>query len=459
MKTLNSIALAAVLLLMPSVESSASPAKIRTIITTDGEIDDQCSLVRYMVYANMFELDGLVSSASKFHYQMKEGEKFYGRESNQRWIDAYAKVYDNLCKHADGFPTPEYLTSINVEGNIYVPGEMMADTPGSLLIKKCIMDDREDLLFLQVWGGTDTIAAALRSIEDAYKNKPQWRDVYNKVCKKIQIWIDLDQDNTVNDYILPHWPGVKIIMSYSQFGAFAYGWRHLVPEGLHKYLKGEFMGRYIANKSNALSQIYYNNLTDPSIPLSPKEKNLDFLSEGDTPNYFYILDNGLRSWEDPSWGGWAGRFVPSRRYRNLWVDAYDDGDLYKPLWRWIEPEQTEFAARLQWCTASFAEANHEPSVEVEEGENIKAERGGVVTLTAKTHDPDGNKVSVSFWQYSDADSYAGQVALRGARKGDKVTFTVPADARHGDTIHIIVAAKDDAALPITRYRRVVVTVD
>ena len=98
--------------------------RIRTIITTDGEIDDQCSLVRYMLYANMFELEGLVSSSSRFHYLTKEGEVFKGRDSNQKWIDAYAEVYDNLCQHAEGFPTPEYLTSINVEGNITEPGEM-----------------------------------------------------------------------------------------------------------------------------------------------------------------------------------------------------------------------------------------------------------------------------------------------------------------------------------------------
>ena len=149
--------------------------RIRTIITTDGEIDDQCSLVRYMLYANMFELEGLVSSSSRFHYLTKEGEVFKGRDSNQKWIDAYAEVYDNLCQHAEGFPTPEYLTSINVEGNITEPGEMDTDTEGSLLIKECIMDEREDLLFLQVWGGTNTIAAALRSIEEEYKDTDQWK--------------------------------------------------------------------------------------------------------------------------------------------------------------------------------------------------------------------------------------------------------------------------------------------
>ena len=63
---------------------TATPQRIRTIITTDGEIDDQCSLVRYMLYSNMYELEGLISTSSRFHYLTKEGEVFKGRESNQQ---------------------------------------------------------------------------------------------------------------------------------------------------------------------------------------------------------------------------------------------------------------------------------------------------------------------------------------------------------------------------------------
>ena len=461
LKRLLSIALMACTLTLGA--QTNAPHRVRTIITTDGEVDDQCSLVRYMVYSNMFELEGLVSSSSKFHYVTKKGETFYGKDSNQRWIDAYSKVYPNLSKHAEGFPTPEYLTSINVEGNIYVPGEMVDDTPGARLIEKCIMDEREDPLLIQVWGGTNTLARALKSIEQKYRMTPEWPDIYKKVCKKVQVWIDLDQDNTVNDYILHTWPGIRIVMSYSQFFAVAYGWRMTTPDSLKRYYESAFMEKYIANKSNPLSEIYYNCLSGMMAPnpMPGKERNLDFLSEGDTPNYFYILDNGLRSWENPSWGGWAGRFIPSRRFPNLWIDAYDDGDLSKPIWRWTAAFQTEFAARMKWCTESYDNANHEPVVEVEEGLDLNSDKGKTVTITAKVSDPDGDKVNVSFWQYGDADTYGGQVELKRSKKGDQVSFVVPEDARPGDTIHIIVEAQDQYSDPdqrITRYKRVVVTV-
>ena len=443
--------------------------KIRTIITTDGEIDDQCSLVHYMLYSNMFELEGLVSSSSKFHYETKEGEVFKGRESNQQWIDAYAEVYDNLCLHDDDFPTPEYLTSINVEGNISEPGEMDTDTEGSLLIKECIMDDRDDLLFLQVWGGTNTIAAALRSIEEEYKDTDQWEDVYNKVCSKVQIWIDLDQDDTLNDYILPNWPDIPIIVSYNQFWAFGYPWESLIPEEYQQYFEEDFMVEYIANDSNPLAEIYYNNLLSPEAEATG-HTDLSFLSEGDTPNFFYILDNGLRSYEDPSYGGWAGRFekvVPSLSgegiYTNgtllggLWSEASDDGDLYKPLYRWIDDFQNEFAARMEWCTASYEEANHEPVIQIEEGIDLTAAKGETITLTPQTYDPDGDTITVTSWQYGDADTYGGDVEITEGENG-QISFVVPDDAKIGDTIHIIFEAQDDYELPITRYQRVIVTV-
>ena len=78
-------------------EGDAQPAKVRTIITTDGETDDQCSLVRYLLYANEFELEAIVSTSSNFHYTEQGEGMFKGRDSNQAIIDAYAEVYDNLC--------------------------------------------------------------------------------------------------------------------------------------------------------------------------------------------------------------------------------------------------------------------------------------------------------------------------------------------------------------------------
>ncbi|MDO4808110.1 MAG: hypothetical protein Q4A07_12790 [Coriobacteriales bacterium] len=41
---------------------------------------------------------------------------------------------------------------------------------------------------------------------------------------------------------------------------------------------------------------------------------------------------------------------------------------------------------------------------------------------------------------------------------EQVTFTVPADAKSGDTIHMVVEVTDDGAHDLKHYQRVVVTV-
>lgn len=454
-------------------EAVQESGKVRTIITTDGETDDQCSLVRYLLYANEFELDGIVSTSSNFHFTEQGEGMFKGKDSNQKFIDAYAEVYENLCQHADGYPAPEYLTERNLEGNVTLPGEMDTDTEGSLFIKDCILDEREDRLLIQAWGGTNTIAAALRSIEDEYKDTEEWEAIYKKVCSKAVIVNDLDQDNTISDYILIHWPNLPLLLTYTQYVAIGYpGDRiNFIPaETEENYYSKEWIDANVAGKG-PLAEMYIANL---------ERSEGAFLSEGDTPCYFYGLDVGLRSYEDPSYGGWGGRYEQvinslnghlgkggyytdgsmwsGAKYNGFYVATDDDGDYYKPLYRWIPAFQNDFAARLDWCVDSYEDANHEPEVTLEEGIDLVAKPGETVTLTASVSDPDGDEVSVDFWQYTSADTYGGTVELTKGEAENQVTFVVPEDAKAYDTIHVIAEATDNGEKPITRYQRAIIVV-
>jgi hypothetical protein len=40
---------------------------------------------------------------------------------------------------------------------------------------------------------------------------------------------------------------------------------------------------------------------------TPSQEKGSFISEGDTPTFMNLLDNGLRAYEDGFWGGWGGR--------------------------------------------------------------------------------------------------------------------------------------------------------
>src|SRR5438046_4271873 len=89
--------------------------KPRTIVTTDGEVDDQDSFIRLLLYSNEMNIEGLVYTSSQWHYrgdgkgtlfisEMKYTADHYGKRAELRWIgidwmqnliDKYAKVYPN----------------------------------------------------------------------------------------------------------------------------------------------------------------------------------------------------------------------------------------------------------------------------------------------------------------------------------------------------------------------------
>src|SRR6478609_731165 len=107
----------------------------RIIITADPELDDNNSLIRFLLYSSDLNIEGLIYASSGFHWKGDgKGTRWYvpGREyarfgldtcpcvswrwaNNERFIDdaveAYGKVYPNLKVHNPGYPSPELLKS------------------------------------------------------------------------------------------------------------------------------------------------------------------------------------------------------------------------------------------------------------------------------------------------------------------------------------------------------------
>lgn len=160
------------------------------------------------------------------------------------------------------------------------------------------------------------------------------------------------------------------------------------------------------------------------------------------------------------------------------------------LSRWFDDMNNDFAARADWCVAdSYKKANHAPLVKVNKN-NITARAGQKITLTATATDPDGDKISYKWWRYFEADTYQDdkrqKPALQRNNLGDsdflismsrellpnekldtitlngattnKVSFTVPNDAKAGDTIHIILEVQDNGKHNLKSYQRVIITV-
>jgi len=140
------------------VPTTTSTVKPRTIVTTDMEQDDYDSLIRYLLYTNEVDTEGIIYTSSRFHHA---GDGSPG--SSNRWtgnttiedqlIPAYVASYPNLKVHDPNYPTPAYLRGIIRLGNIQFVGDMSKDTPGSDLIKEKLLDRDTRPLWLQAWGG------------------------------------------------------------------------------------------------------------------------------------------------------------------------------------------------------------------------------------------------------------------------------------------------------------------
>jgi hypothetical protein len=120
--------------------------------------------------------------------------------------------------------------------------------------------------------------------------------------------------------------------------------------------------------------------------------------------------------------------------------------------------QNDFAARVKWSvTPTYAGANHEPRVALRGGARVAARPGETVRLEGAASDPDGNAVKVRWWRWKDVDTYPGEVTLSDPASL-ATSVRVPPDAVAGQTIQLVLEATDDGAPPLTRYRRVVISV-
>ena len=451
--------------------------KSRVIITSDGEIDDECSMVRCLLYANDWDIEGIVTSSSQYHWQ---GHKWAGDDWMNPYLDAYEKVYPNLKLHDKNYPTPSHLRERTVLGNVKLEGEMDEVTEGSKLIVKVLLDKSDNRpVWLQAWGGTNTIARALKTIENEHPERMV------EVAQKMRFFFIWEQDSTYQAYIKPHWGKYNILTIISdQFEAIAYRWKNCQPKEMHPYYEAEWMKKNIIENHGPLCTLYkaHKNGDDGF-------DEGDFRSEGDSPAFMHTIVTGLRNLENPNWGGWGGLYVRVRE--NTWLDPvpdktylYPEGrwwgnngwgrqsskkgataetdslhkTYFKPIWQWTPAFQNDFAARADWCVMPFKDANHPPFVKLKTPLDISSKPGKTIVLSAKgTTDPDADNLAFRWWQYEEADSYKGTVQIKDPTK-ISTTIKVPSDARKGETIHIICEVSDNGKPQMTRYQRVVITV-
>jgi hypothetical protein len=466
------------------------------------EQDDYASLIRYLLYTNDVDTDGIIYTSGRFHWAGDgKGTLFFlpGREyttpqTSWRWtgtrtiqdlaLKAYAEVYPNLKAHDRDYPTPAALQSKVKIGNIEFENSMDRDTAGSDLIKRLLLDHDPRPLYLQAWGGTNTIARALKSIADQYQTTRHWAEIRRMVSHKAIILASGFQDLTYEQYIAPEWPEIRVENLQAGYATWGYncnfGGRGNVRGLLadRQYFQGAWIRANI--QIGPLGSLYRSWLDGQAMPGDPLDifgdpalapsgwcpplEPFDFLSEGDNVAFNPLLHTGIEEPDDPTLGGWGGRSRQVTASPDLWtlVDTEKDPagtDVrgFTTL-RWAGAAQNDFAARMQWTlTPSYRDGNHEPWVAVLGPDTIRVAPGGTVKLRGLAFDPDRDDLSLQWWQYGEEGTYPGKVAI-GAPNRRWTTVTVPADAVRGQTISLILQATDDGSFPLTRYTRVTLRV-
>lgn len=495
----------------------------RTVITTDGEVDDMNSFMRFLYYTNEIDVDGIVYTSSVHHWK-GDGEhtlqealdagiitSFRGQTAGTpahsadattwRWnpdawieekISLYGDILPNLQTHDPNFPSEDELLSKVAVGNINFENDFSTDTEGSDLIKDILLDDDPRDVWLQAWGGQSTIARALVSIEEEYADTPHWEAVRQKVIDKAVIATISNQDNAYADYIGAAWPEIRVYNWGFTFTTWVGGaqFNTSIPEETKAYYRAPYFtenvkfdhgplldtyhligdGQYLTGESDAPGWQPGRAGIDNDLAewrmfdfVGPFQK-FDMIGEGDTPAFLPLIDTGLRTLGDVGFVGWGGRFestpdAPNRFGPQADLNPYTDTARSDySLFRWVPDAANDFAARADWGVASaYADANHEPTASVAEGVDVNLVPGQEFTLHGSAVDPDGDDVATTWWQYREAGTYGGEVALAGADSG-AVSFTVPEDAEPGDTIHLILEAKDAGTPTLKHWQRVVVTV-
>jgi len=468
-----------VILLAMSCITLPAAGKPRVVVMTDigGDPDDQQTMVRFLSYANEFDIQGLYATTT-------------GGEINDSiikdMVNAWGSVRGNLTNHASGWPTKDYLLSVikagrPIEGIIWcgigngardpetdkaggICGPDIHDLIGAGKDSEAsnhliqVIDGSQKPTWILAWGGTRELAQAIWKVKE-----DRTASQLDTFISRIRLYSISLQDESL-PWLISEYPDLFIIRTI---------WSH---RGFYRYdkldtalLNSHWCNTHIRNAHGALGAMYPGKVKGTS------DKN--GMKEGDTPAVTYLIPNGLSDPHKPEMGSWGGRFYATLG-DNHWFEAGDDNPysdnrrqcIYWSVSRWHAARQNDFAARMDWQrTGTYEKANHNPVVILNGDATEKIIRqtvtpGTTVHLCADgTTDPDGDELQYHWWEYYEA----GSVQDTGADERPTVSISNPhsknaefksPDANSTKAIHIILEVTDTGSPNLTSYRRIVVTV-
>jgi hypothetical protein len=332
------LGLAVCCLTFPAVTAAERP---RLAVLTDigGDPDDQQSLIRLLVYANEFEIEALIASASGTPGELNQAVT--RPDLIREIIGGYERVLPNLQPHAAGWPEAEQLRQRVKSGNPQRGRKFIGaghDTEGSrFLIERMDAGTPQRPLHIAIWGGQSDLAQALWRVKHE-----RGADGWASFVKKFRVYDIADQDG-IADWMRGEFPGLFYILNQA-------------PAGRDRR-EAVFRGMYLTGDESLTSREWIEQHvrgTGPLGALYPTQtwtapNRHGCLKEGDTPSWFFFLPVGGNDPDDPSQPGWGGRF--QRAPDGWWRDppATDGFDPRTTVSRWRSAFQADFARRMSWC--------------------------------------------------------------------------------------------------------------
>ena len=481
-------------------------ARPRVVVLTDiaNEPDDQMSLVRFLLYSNQLDVEGLVATTSTWMKSRVRPDVILDV------LGAYQQVQPNLLQHAPGFPSASALRGLVVAGQpgygMAAVGPGQASAGSELLLRSAARDDPRPL-WVAVWGGVNTLAQAL---SDARSSRPAGE--LAAVVAKLRVYSISDQDDA-GPWLRREFPELHYVASPSTPDGeeYAYAtWTGISGDSFYKNAPGADLATF--------SDAWVDANIRAKGPLGRHYPYPCCIHEGDTPSFLGLVDNGLASAMSPAFGGWGGRYVwrrPSGEPRPFFTQGGDswpgrdssrdtvvvEGRAYTSdqatIWRWRRAFQNDFAARMDWTVKKPAAANHNPLVVVNgqpgrEPLRLAARVGVPVMLDAAgTSDPDGDPLSLEWFFYPEAGSgipgqpvfapgrrpaapppsAAGQGGIPAAPAGGPPPAPARVEIEAADAwravvrpkvagiAHVILAVEDQGRPRLTSYRRVILEIE